>query len=63
MDKGKPVRLEEFEGIGYHKLFNEINKDKCPYEELCIIKKFGRINCITGYEDCQTYKYYKKYMK
>lgn len=36
-------------------------KIECPHYEHCNVRLFGRINCITDYKDCQTYKFYQRY--
>jgi len=33
----------------------------CPHYLYCNIRVFGRINCLFGYKNCQTYKFYEKY--
>ena len=33
----------------------------CPHYDYCCVKNFGRINCITSYKNCQTFKYHERY--
>jgi len=32
---------------------------ECHYYSYCPVKNFGRINCITNYKDCISYKNYE----
>ena len=59
--KAKKIMFQGHVGNGLEKIDFEKPIDECPHREDCSVRMFGRINCITDYKTCQTYKFYEKH--
>jgi len=41
----------------------EPNVRFCPHNDYCSLRKTQEGNCIAGFKDCKTYKFYNRYGK